>query len=425
METKLCRICGKLGQNFVHIFKTEGLRDKIETCLPIIVSVPALPAPGHNVRECMESVNNFYDFIKNCLQNIIILEAQYDIRESCLKSKQKKEKGCNVNFSLKNDSRAVQTDDYLDAKPTTSLVEYDVDSDSNVDEGDENSGKVVLGHKFETFIKINNPVESVLSGKTGRFAKRCYFDDAENDLISEISQRKKLKRKADSIETCLPKIFKMDTTSRRKNKQPKRLDTHALEIRQEAALSNVENYDENVVNPNALEKPDLPVCDADNQQNPAQAEKLLSSLPQSCLLCDTHFSGPAALATHVFETHGIDMTEVISSGSGESFAEKSKKKIPNLVKISDLRRSDSTEDNLSPEQQPEDPPTLLPSFVCPNCPAVFTTKPDLMIHLRLKHAEQGRLPLRHLPAAVQHLHEPEEPLTGIVYHPGLFTAHQE
>lgn len=39
METKLCRICGQLGQNFVHIFKTEGLRDKIETCLPIIVSI--------------------------------------------------------------------------------------------------------------------------------------------------------------------------------------------------------------------------------------------------------------------------------------------------------------------------------------------------------------------------------------------------
>lgn len=39
METKLCRICGKLGENYVHIFKTEGLKNKIETCLPIIVSV--------------------------------------------------------------------------------------------------------------------------------------------------------------------------------------------------------------------------------------------------------------------------------------------------------------------------------------------------------------------------------------------------
>lgn len=39
METKLCRICGKLGENYVHIFKTEGLKNKIETCLPIVVSV--------------------------------------------------------------------------------------------------------------------------------------------------------------------------------------------------------------------------------------------------------------------------------------------------------------------------------------------------------------------------------------------------
>lgn len=38
METRLCRICGKLGENYVHIFKTEGLKNKIETCLPIIVS---------------------------------------------------------------------------------------------------------------------------------------------------------------------------------------------------------------------------------------------------------------------------------------------------------------------------------------------------------------------------------------------------
>lgn len=35
------------------------------------------------------------------------------------------------------------------------------------------------------------------------------------------------------------------------------------------------------------------------------------------------------------------MTEVISSSSAESYQEKGKKKLPNLVKISDLKRSDS------------------------------------------------------------------------------------
>lgn len=48
-----------------------------------------------------------------------------------------------------------------------------------------------------------------------------------------------------------------------------------------------------------------------------------------------------------------------------------------------------SDDNQLPDQQPEDPPMLLPSFVCPNCPAVFTTKPDLMMHLRVKHAQQA------------------------------------
>lgn len=64
-------------------------------------------------------------------------------------------------------------------------------------------------------------------------------------------------------------------------------------------------------------------------------------LPQNCLLCETPCPDSAALATHIFETHGIDMTEVVSSSSVESYQEKGKKRIPNLVKISDLKRSDS------------------------------------------------------------------------------------
>lgn len=43
METNLCRICGNLGQNYFHIFNTEGLKTKIETCLPIIVSISEFP----------------------------------------------------------------------------------------------------------------------------------------------------------------------------------------------------------------------------------------------------------------------------------------------------------------------------------------------------------------------------------------------
>lgn len=38
METKLCRTCGSLTETYVDVFRTEGLRNKIETCLPIVVS---------------------------------------------------------------------------------------------------------------------------------------------------------------------------------------------------------------------------------------------------------------------------------------------------------------------------------------------------------------------------------------------------
>lgn len=66
----------------------------------------------------------------------------------------------------------------------------------------------------------------------------------------------------------------------------------------------------------------------------------MSPLSQNCLLCDVNFPNAAMLATHVSEFHGIDIAEVISSESGEFMQEKRKKKLPNLVKISDLKRTD-------------------------------------------------------------------------------------
>lgn len=63
------------------------------------------------------------------------------------------------------------------------------------------------------------------------------------------------------------------------------------------------------------------------QPNPIQ------NLLQVCLLCESQFASPALLAAHVFDTHGIDMAQILAS---EPVLEK-KKKIPNLVKITDLR----------------------------------------------------------------------------------------
>ena len=54
-------------------------------------------------------------------------------------------------------------------------------------------------------------------------------------------------------------------------------------------------------------------------------------MPQVCLLCDSKFEGASFLAAHVFQVHGIDMAKVM-----EPIQDK-KKKIPNLVKITDLK----------------------------------------------------------------------------------------
>lgn len=70
-----------------------------------------------------------------------------------------------------------------------------------------------------------------------------------------------------------------------------------------------------------------------------QEEKLFQVT--NCVLCDTYFQNTTALATHVSECHGVDISEVVSSESGDSLREKPKKKLPNLVKISDLKRTDS------------------------------------------------------------------------------------
>ncbi|KAG5865083.1 hypothetical protein JTB14_009788 [Gonioctena quinquepunctata] len=357
--------------------------------------------------ECTENVDNFYTFVKNCLQNIIILETQYDIQESSLKSKQKRDKGCYVDFQDRKINKGIQTDDCLDVLcgrnstledyclnfPQTilfldkeeplsnkelSLVKYDVDSDSSLEESAVNNGKVVLGEKLQSMADISKYVESLLS-KNSFSTKSQYFDNSEKQIISEISERKNLKRKNEVIESCKPKIFKLDTSSRRKNKIPKKLDTQEVgkittppsetrKVDVYQTLSEIQNND----------------TDIQKNMTP-QDEKLLSSLPQSCLLCDTHFSGPAALASHVFEAHGIDMAEVVSSGSGESSPEKHRKKIPNLVKIADLKKGDSADDQ--PLARQEEPPVLHPSFRCPNCPGIFTSKQDLMMHLRLKHAQ--------------------------------------
>ncbi|CAH1184364.1 unnamed protein product [Phyllotreta striolata] len=81
------------------------------------------------------------------------------------------------------------------------------------------------------------------------------------------------------------------------------------------------------------------------------------------------------------------MAEVVSSGSGESFPEKNKKKLPNLLKITDLKKTDTLDDTLSIERQLENLTGKSTGVCCPNCNAEFGNKQDLMMHLKLKHAQ--------------------------------------
>lgn len=196
--------------------------------------------------------------MKYCLEKIIILETQYNIQDSCLRSRQKRDKSCHVAISSCKANKSLQTDDILDVlsgescdlvkygsdfpltvkflqnrnlnfhhKTEGYLVDYEVDSESCTDEADSN-GLVELGDKLKTMRKINSYVESVTSERNIE-PKLHYFNDKEKTLIGEITERKTLKRQNDGIERRGTKIFKLDCNSRRKNKMPKKLETIVTE----------------------------------------------------------------------------------------------------------------------------------------------------------------------------------------------------
>ncbi|KAK4878278.1 hypothetical protein RN001_010784 [Aquatica leii] len=418
MDTKLCRICGKLSENYVHIFKTEGLKNKIETCLPIIVS-PHCLLPDTICSECLENVDNFYSFIKNCLQNIIVLEAQYDIMESCLKTKRKHEKGSFVDFSTVKYDKNVQTDEdfsdlllqreeshrntlhfnyiemeklsaallnaenilngkepdafapvHVNFKPITSdsktLVNYDIETEGESDEESRNNGRVILVPRNKKHIGLSCRNQT----------HKKYFDDVEIDLINEIAQRKSLKRKCDTVLMDSSKMFKLDSGNRRKNRQPKKLEPVKDCELPNLTFNSLESFYK-VMNDDRGEEEQPIVPQAEKEET--------YSLPQLCLLCDLQFSGPTTLAAHIYEMHGIDMAQVISS---EPVMER-KKKLPNLVKITDLKIK--SENDTTNNQAMENPPTLRPTFVCPICPAVLTNRSDLFSHLKAKHPRHASL----------------------------------
>lgn len=137
-----------------------------------------------------------------------------------MKTKRKHEKSCSTDFTIIRFDKNIQTDD--DSNKFT-LVSYEVESDTNSDV-DENfmEGKVIITPKSITKKVATPPLPPppIITTTT----KTLYFDNEENDLIREIKLRKSMKRKSEEILPYRTKIFKMDTSNRRKSKQPKKLE---------------------------------------------------------------------------------------------------------------------------------------------------------------------------------------------------------
>lgn len=174
--------------------------------------------------ECLISIEQFYSFTKNCLESIIILESKLDVQESSLKSRRKKDFSCTVDLPKSTLNQQVQTQDYLDIllgdrqelldykskfplttsilKSSTcqTLVDYEVDSESNDD--DLSSGCVVYGEKLQGINAINNIVETLLTRK----------------------------RKSDDPTQSSNKL---DSGRKRKCSQPKKLEQNVPDIKQE------------------------------------------------------------------------------------------------------------------------------------------------------------------------------------------------
>ncbi|XP_045469140.1 zinc finger protein 729-like [Harmonia axyridis] len=383
METKLCRICGRLGTTHQDIFKLEGLIHKIETCLPIFVTQHCL-LPDTICDECLENITKFYHFIKNCLQNIIILESQYDVTESCLKSRRKHDKSCLVNISEHNKAKETQTDDTYDILFTKyeensknvklpihgcdkNLVAYEVDSDNSEPENDSPNRGVVLVNR-----RNNKKIDDLLSDLLNKtpFTKQ-YFDNFENNIINEITHRRAVKRKLETIENDPMKIFKVDSGNRRKNKVPKKFPSN-ISFQNNGISDFVQESNQAEINDKKI----------GNHLGIASSQSITTLdpiLPQNCLLCDEKLCGPAELATHVFEIHNLDLNKTM-----ENFSDK-KKKIPNLLKISDIKRNSSSDDNPYDSSSPQNHQA---DFSCHICTYSSLTKKDLYHHCQSEHSAE-------------------------------------
>ncbi|CAG9770034.1 unnamed protein product [Ceutorhynchus assimilis] len=331
MNTKLCRTCGKTGQNFINIFRTEGLKYKIETCLPILVTNHSL-LPDTICPECQTSVESFYLFTKSCLENILIVEAQLNIQESCLKSKRRQDQGCTASLPLPNQNTFEQNKECFNKifLPKTSisngLVDYGIESANDSSEENDETGQVVLGEKLEG--------QKIL-----------------NDYIKYGIRSKAIKRKSDSFEDC-DLYDTSETVNDSKIKCTKSKNIYTTK----QSLENNEVHEETTLD------------DLETRNNEEKR----------CILCNLQLNNLAALAQHFIEVHS---NESGLESMGETCEEKLKKRsIPSLVKISDLKNGELIEDESS---------NSTTNISCPNsnCQTTCQTKSQLFSHLYQNHLD--------------------------------------
>lgn len=281
------------------------------------------------------------------MKNIIVLETQYEIIESSLKSKRKIDKSvCVSDSDFDCDIKRDKLNDSDYANPCLNLSYYDnsfsspikvdtpipnfscslVDYDSSDDDTDHENVDVKIEQKTD-----ENKVETSNNSENDN---KNTLSSGRSDIINEITQRKYLKRKIDDVLPNLCKVARVESesSSRRKNKQPKKVEYH-LNTKIETTLAPIiQNYaaanqEETIVNSKQQ------LLDVSN----SSSEPVTLGVPealQSCLLCEQQFYGPVLLAAHMYETHGIDLAQVFASTQTQQPSPK--KKIPELVKISDV-----------------------------------------------------------------------------------------
>lgn len=305
-----------------------------------------------------------------------MLETQYDVLESCLLTKRKVDRCVSVDVCdllLVNSVGSAYTDDIVtsdshniivpNAPPAVlgSLVDYECSSSSdteNENDDEEITNNVRVKQEKDTTSDNEMTVSSSIVAPRSK------------DIIDEIVQRKHLKRKHTEpvtnssapkiprIETSITKVISSESSSRRKNKQPKKVEYHLgarLDDAKTAASSAVtcnSFYTADDVLPHL--PPDISVTrEVDGEvQRPAAMVNQPDGATHTCLLCEQRLTGLIALASHMYETHGIDLAQVYSHTNTvpplpvltpapppvlpASTACNKTRKIPELVKISDV-----------------------------------------------------------------------------------------